>query len=62
MTMPTLNEDVLRHIVDYISRETLNEINSANSVFFEAWMRVRFASIDITSRNKESKRLLAHLR
>ncbi|KAF8178502.1 hypothetical protein BJ912DRAFT_984042, partial [Pholiota molesta] len=60
-TMCALNEDILRHIVDYLPDETLNRINGSHSVFYQAWMKSRYASIRITKANKESKRLLAHL-
>jgi hypothetical protein len=59
--MCALNEDILRHIVDYLPDETLNRINGSHSVFYQAWMKSRYASIRITKANNESKRLLAHL-
>jgi hypothetical protein len=59
--MCALNEDVLRHIVEYLPDETLDRINGSHSVFYQAWMKSRYASIRITKANKESKRLLAHL-
>ncbi|KAF8162024.1 hypothetical protein BJ912DRAFT_301257 [Pholiota molesta] len=60
-TMCGLNEDILRHIVDYLPDETLDRINGSHPVFYQAWMKSRYASICITKANNESKRLLAHL-
>ncbi|KAF9476232.1 hypothetical protein BDN70DRAFT_812627 [Pholiota conissans] len=59
--MCTLNEDIFRQIVDYLSTEELRSINRAHSVFYEAWMKSRYASIRISKRDKETKRLLGHL-
>ena len=59
--MCTLNEDIFRQIVDYLSTEELRRINRAHSVFYEAWMKSQYASIRISKRDKETKRLLAHL-
>jgi len=56
--MGQLNEDVLRHIVTYLSPETLDRVNVANSVFFDAWMKSRYESLILV---KSDKRLLAHL-
>lgn len=56
--MAQLNEDVLRYIVSYLSPETLKEVNAANRVFFNEWMKSRYKSLTFT-RNDE---LLDHLR
>jgi len=60
--MPTLNEDILHHVVTFISSEELHRINSCNPVFYEAWMKSRYHSLTLVKRDKEMKRLLQHLR
>ncbi|KAF8965430.1 hypothetical protein BDZ97DRAFT_1757265 [Flammula alnicola] len=59
--MGALNEDILRHILEFVPVETLDKINSSNYVFYEAWMKSRYAMITLIKRDKEVKRLLAHL-
>ncbi|KAF4610071.1 hypothetical protein D9613_010465 [Agrocybe pediades] len=59
--MPVLNEDILHHVVTYISSEELQRINSCNPVFYEAWMKSRYRSLTFVKRDKEMKRLLQHL-
>ena len=60
--MATLNEDVIRQIVDYVPRDALQGIISASPIFFEAWMKSEYASVDIKKRDKRSKKLVARLR
>ncbi|KDR70148.1 hypothetical protein GALMADRAFT_889202 [Galerina marginata CBS 339.88] len=60
--MCLLNEDILRQIVYFISSETLASINSTHPVFYEAWMKSRYATLTLAKRDEEMKRLLAHLR
>lgn len=56
-----LNEDILRHIIPYLSPETLNKANAANWVFFDAWMKSRYESLTLVKNDETTKRLLAHL-
>ncbi|KAF8811244.1 hypothetical protein BYT27DRAFT_7231726 [Phlegmacium glaucopus] len=56
--MSQLNEDILRHIIPYLSLETLDRINAAHHVFFDAWMKARYESLTFVTSNE---RLLAHL-
>lgn len=60
--MSTLNEDVIRQIVDYIPFDSLQGISSASPIFFEAWMKSKYTSVVIKKRDKQSKKLIAHLR
>ncbi|KAF8908193.1 hypothetical protein CPB84DRAFT_1767547 [Gymnopilus junonius] len=60
--MRELNEDILRHVICFISSETLDRINSCHPVFYQEWMKSRYASLTLNKRDKEMKRLLAHLR
>lgn len=59
--LPTgrLNDDILRHIVSYLSPETLTRVNAANFVFFDAWMKSRYESLTLM---RSDKRLLVHLK
>ncbi|KAJ3513022.1 hypothetical protein NLJ89_g3175 [Agrocybe chaxingu] len=59
--MLQLNEDILRQIVLYIPSQDLDRINSANSVFFEAWMKQRYAKLSFRKRDKVMKKLSVHL-
>ncbi|PPQ96701.1 hypothetical protein CVT26_010253 [Gymnopilus dilepis] len=60
--MRELNEDVLRHVVRYISSDTLDRINSCHPIFYEEWMKARYATLVFSKRDKEMKRLFEHLR
>ena len=59
--MGQLNEDVLRHIVSYLSPETLGAVNTANHVFFDAWMKSRYETLIFDKNDKKTERLLRHL-
>lgn len=59
--MNRLNEDILRHIVFYLSPETLERVNAVNFVFFEAWMKSRYESLTFYKNDQVTERLLGHL-
>ncbi|PPQ95142.1 hypothetical protein CVT25_011027 [Psilocybe cyanescens] len=56
-----LNEDIWHHVLNFVPTEDLERINSCHPVLYEAWMRSRYATLEIVKRDKEMKRLLAHL-
>ncbi|KAF9531396.1 hypothetical protein CPB83DRAFT_809056 [Crepidotus variabilis] len=56
-----LNYDVLRHIASLMAPDELARIKSANSVFFSEHMRTTYTEIQLHKRDKDMKKLLAHL-
>lgn len=59
--MNQLNEDILRHILPYLSPETLDKVNAANYVFFDAWMKSRYESLTVKKNDNSTRRLLDHI-
>lgn len=56
-----LNEDIWHHVLNFIPTEDLERINSCHPVLYEAWMKSRYATLEILKRDKETKRLVSHL-
>lgn len=59
--MYSINDDVLRLILDFMSPEDVHRINSTNRVVYEESMKSRYECLEITKRDKPTKVLLAHL-
>jgi hypothetical protein len=59
--MARINDDVLRLLLDFIAVDALDSIASAHPVFHEARMASRYATVSLNKRDKDAKRLIAHL-
>ncbi|KIM43505.1 hypothetical protein M413DRAFT_68711, partial [Hebeloma cylindrosporum] len=59
--MYSINDDVLRLILDFMSPEDIHGINSTNRVVYEKSMKSRYELLEITKRDKPTKVLLTHL-
>jgi len=59
--MYSIDNDVLRHILEFMSPEDVHRINLTNRVVYEESMKSRYECLEITKRDKPTKVLLTHL-
>jgi hypothetical protein len=59
--MYSINDDVLRRILDFMSPEDVHRINLTNRVVYEKSMKSRYECLEITKKDKPTKALLTHL-